>query len=1532
MAVEAARRTVAVLALAGTVAAVSPGFSARDPQSPSDVDGKTLHTISITEFPNDPIPPRKTRFLNAIVAGYDGNLWFTEQESDLDTNQTVGRIGRITPSGTITKFPIASVHGTPGEITAGPGGNLYFTLGSGEIGRITPGGAIATFAVGGATDLVAGPDGNIWFTAGGEVGRLTASGDVSRFPVPIWATYLAAGPDGKLWYTHPVLDVTYNDPPRVGWITIDGVTGTCASCSAFDDYPFQITLGPDGNLWFTGFFWGRIVRINFDGEAVLGSTRWSVGQLAEPYGITGGPDGNIWFTEQGYNQIGRITPTGSIVEYAVPTPLAWPRGIAAGPDGNVWFVESETNIIGRINLQAGHRFTVNSTGDAGDRRPEDDLCATGVVLANGLLECTLRAAIDQANATAGRDTIAFSIPAADTPLIEPASPLPDVTDHVVLDASTQPVFHRIELSGRGLPWNTISPLVAGLTITAGDSVVRGFVIHDWRRFGLALSGNGSNRVEGNFIGTDATGRTVGGNGVNPLSMGQSLDYPTGGIWIHDSPGNTIGGWQPSARNIISGNYASWPVSQTSGEVWDNVPLTGVWIQGSASTGNVVQGNYIGPGVSGGPLVGLDDEPAWSQGDGVVIDNAPHNTIGGTTAATANVISGNSGNGIHITGAGSVGNVVQGNLIGPSADGSHGVANGHGVHLDEAPGNTIGGMTSDRRNVISGNRWGLYLEGSGTSGNVVQGNLIGVAPDGVTALGNASEGILFISGASGNTIGGTESGAGNVIAHSGDDYSLFPIAEGRGTGIFVGDDSHGNALLGNSIHDNRRLGIDLEPGGVNLVDAGGSANQGQDAPELSAAWRASSETLRIQGTAWNGSGANPHRLEFFVSSTCDPTGRGEGKAFVGYLPVSLSFGTATFDGTWTHVGGLPADIVAGRFVTATITDANGNSSEFSRCLPLQGATQSDSDAVSDEIEDAGPHGGDGNQDGIADSRQPDVASLPDIDGRFVTVVSEQQDALLDVSLSGLPDTAGPLAMDAAELPFGMLSFTLTSAGGGRSRLAGTRTVTLWLPEVSTVSSYFNYGPTPDDPTPHFYEFSFDGTTGAQIQGNRVTLHLVDGLRGDHDLVADGRIQTLGGLVDVGRVQLTLSAAGLGGGEVQGRPMESCRAGCTSSHGRWSQVRLEARPDATSALAGWSGDPDCIDGRVTMTESLTCTATFVPVPTGAPVDLDGDGGGDLFAYDAAGGGWFDARGNLGADVTYQSGTWSPGWHVLALELDGSPGTDFFLYNPASGGWYQVLSTPGAGFRYIQGRWSAGWRLFPFDLDGDGRSDLIVYHPDTGEWVTCRNVGGGAFTYRFGRWSPGWSIHPARLNRDAFDDLFLYDPDSGQWYRALGTGDGAFEYAAGAWSSGWSIVPGDFGDDDLTDVFLYNASTGQWYLAENDGASFAYRAGTWSPGWAIRAVDLNGDGVSDLFLYDTATGDWYEVFLHGDLSFTYAGGRWSPDWQVFVADMDGDGRGDVMLYNAMTGEWYQALNRGSGEFVYRRGTWDPALTLVTSQAGAP
>ena len=186
-------------------------------------------------------------------------------------------------------------------------------------------------------------------------------------------------------------------------------------------------------------------------------------------------------------------------------------------------------------------------------------------------------------------------------------------------------------------------------------------------------------------------------------MAGPIGNASDGVTITNSADNTIGGAAPADRNLISGNRGA-----------------GVDILGGGATGNQVLGNWIGTNIGGTSQVG-------NALDGVLIENAPGNVIG--QAGAGNVISGNDGNGIQLFGAGSSGNVVLANLIGTDASGTAALGNSqNGVLLNNVPGATIGGTSSQARNVISGNASaGVAILSSatpGATGNVVLGNLIG----------------------------------------------------------------------------------------------------------------------------------------------------------------------------------------------------------------------------------------------------------------------------------------------------------------------------------------------------------------------------------------------------------------------------------------------------------------------------------------------------------------------------------------------------------------------------------------------------------------------------------------------------------------------------------------------------------------------------------------------------------------------------------------------------------------------------------------
>lgn len=268
---------------------------------------------------------------NAIAAGPDGNMWFTDNASNA--------IGRITPGGAVASFPVptsTTLSSGPGlfSLAAGPDGNMWFTEFYGNmIGRITPAGEVTTFAVptpAGAQSgmapygIAAGPDGNLWFTMdfANAIGRITPAGVITQFPIP------APGSSGST----PIVPST-----------------NCVMCG------YLITAGPDGALWFTIPSASRIGRITVDGVVTSYPvpTTPPAATVANPISvgdITAGSDGNLWFTEPNDNQVGRMTPAGAITEFSIPTSAATPTMMTQGPLGSLWLTEPGANALAQITV------------------------------------------------------------------------------------------------------------------------------------------------------------------------------------------------------------------------------------------------------------------------------------------------------------------------------------------------------------------------------------------------------------------------------------------------------------------------------------------------------------------------------------------------------------------------------------------------------------------------------------------------------------------------------------------------------------------------------------------------------------------------------------------------------------------------------------------------------------------------------------------------------------------------------------------------------------------------------------------------------------------------------------------------------------------------------------------------------------------------------------------------------------------------------------------------------------------------------
>ena len=373
---------------------------------------------------------------------------------------------------------------------------------------------------------------------------------------------------------------------------------------------------------------------------------------------------------------------------SVPRPSPWTRIWRAG--GWLALIPVALGFLGGSQPARGATFTVTKVNDSGGG--------------------SLRQAIGAANTNPGPDLITFNITGLPPYTIVLATPLPDITNTVTLDATSQPEFAGqpiVELSG-----GQAGPGARGLTLRSNGSKVRGLVINGFDGGGLWIENGSGNQVELNFIGTDLSGTQTPGNSLN---FGQ--------VVISNSGQNVIGGLAPGMRNLISGN--AW---------------AGVEIMGNGSTSNRVQGNFIGTDLGGGNSLN-------NPGVGVFIHDGPSdNLIGGDSASARNLISGHADAGLRVIGPAS-GNLIQGNFIGTDLTGNGALGNNQGIILLSLVTNTsIGGTRPGAGNVIAFNNGGIILQPGAGPRNLIAGNSIfanGFGPNGpMLGLDLNGDGVTF----------------------------------------------------------------------------------------------------------------------------------------------------------------------------------------------------------------------------------------------------------------------------------------------------------------------------------------------------------------------------------------------------------------------------------------------------------------------------------------------------------------------------------------------------------------------------------------------------------------------------------------------------------------------------------------------------------------------------------------------------------------------------------------------------------------------
>ena len=554
--------------------------------------------------------------------------------------------------------------------------------------------------------------------------------------------------------------------------------------------------------------------------------------------------------------------------------------------------------------------------------------------------------------------------------------------------------------------------------SANHNTISNNVIVNNQSYGILITdvNTSQNVIVGNHIGIDKAGTTALGNvldgvallnAANANSIGQAGNGNVisgngqSGVWINGMDragdrtsintlaGNLIGtnaagtGAVPNAVDgvMINGSAiansigvaatGTGTVIQTGGNVISGNSEWGVYISDSGTTLNIVQNDFIGTDING-------KSPVPNVDNGLdIVYGAQSNTIGGTSTANRNLISGNLHEGVLIGFAGTSNNLVEGNFIGTDSTGAAllaGQQQTDGVYVGLGAGsNTIGGQNpvgafnTATWNVISGNSdSGILITDAGTTGTVVSGNFIGTNLTGLLALPNGSNGVTIAAGTSSATIGAETSGIANLNVISGNLGDGVSITASSGNNVsfnYIGVDlNNKNALPdrgnGVSIHltSGNRVNLDVirnNAGYGILTDSGANHNAWyydsiygntlggiaqptnsalQPAPVLTGATSIGGQTTitgTITGSPYHNAGLT---LQFYASPASTAPASIQGLTFIGQA-------TATTDanGNVTFTATVNSAVAAGQIITATADFNVSSTSVFSNAVPVVTST-------------------------------------------------------------------------------------------------------------------------------------------------------------------------------------------------------------------------------------------------------------------------------------------------------------------------------------------------------------------------------------------------------------------------------------------------------------------------------------------------------------------------------------------------------------------------------------------------------------------
>lgn len=618
------------------------------------------------------------------------------------------------------------------------------------------------------------------------------------------------------------------------------------------------------------------------------------------------------------------------------------RAVEGGTYSGITSLPAELTVQPSQPQPPGAVITVQSAEDSNVRDSQITL-REAILIANGTVSVGELTAQEQALVAGvpavGYDEIHFALTGSGVHTITLTSALPDLTEPVGIDATTQPGYTTaplVELSGMQAGAN-----VSGLRILAGLSSVRGLAITGFDGSGVEILGGERVTVRRCFVGLAPDGTTVRANGgqgvrivgVRDVTVSDSvLSGNLGaGVEVSESPSGQ------SSAIFLSGNRIGTNAEGTTAAGNSiGVRLADVYdVQIGDLTeggGNLISGNVLdGISVESAVVVrvfnnmiglnALGDAALANGGYGVKLASSFMGYIGYTSPHSGNVISGNALGGVFV---GSLGQnvVVFGNYIGTNRSGTGAIPNGgDGVRGDRTLGLFIGSIQPGSGNLISGNAGsGIRITPQDGSFFGIHHNHIGTDISGTLPLGQGGDGIR-IDGESGvGAIGGLSAETANTIAFN------------AGAGVAIVDQTAHVGVQWNSIHSNGGLGIDLGSSGLNENDPGDAdsgPNDLQNSPNLDSA--VVDRTLVVTGSL-DAKPSISYRIQIYLSPSVNAAGLSEGKVFVGSVDVTTNdAGHADFTGSF------PMELAGLQFVTSIASpdggDSTRDSSEFSRPVPV-----------------------------------------------------------------------------------------------------------------------------------------------------------------------------------------------------------------------------------------------------------------------------------------------------------------------------------------------------------------------------------------------------------------------------------------------------------------------------------------------------------------------------------------------------------------------------------------------------------------------